>query len=305
MKTRTFIDQVDVIVRSGKGGDGSASFRREALVAFGGPDGGDGGRCVMAGDGDDRNLRHTAGLGNLFAEHADDLAGLDDGQEHVAADPQSFQQRLVELAGSLVHHAGSGGDGVLAHFVSCQHIGQQIRHEQDAFRAAQGREAFPDLRIQLENGVEIQNLDTGRPVEFLPGNGPEHFLRNTVRIGVAISAGIPQKGTVIGHETEVHAPGVNTDGIDLDTLFSQFTQALAEMVVNGQDVPVILAALFDDTARKAVHLAHLEGFIHESGQHRASRSGAAVESQEVVFLCHNRLSFGVDCKNMVYSPLFP
>ena len=40
MKTRTFIDQGDVIVRSGKGGDGSASSRREAPVAFGGPDGG-------------------------------------------------------------------------------------------------------------------------------------------------------------------------------------------------------------------------------------------------------------------------
>ena len=39
-----FIDQVEVIVRSGKGGDGSTSFRREALVEFGGPDGGDGGR---------------------------------------------------------------------------------------------------------------------------------------------------------------------------------------------------------------------------------------------------------------------
>lgn len=44
MKAKTFIDQVEVIVRSGKGGDGAATFRREALVAFGGPDGGDGGR---------------------------------------------------------------------------------------------------------------------------------------------------------------------------------------------------------------------------------------------------------------------
>lgn len=44
MKAKTFIDQVEVLVRSGKGGDGSASFRREALVEFGGPDGGDGGR---------------------------------------------------------------------------------------------------------------------------------------------------------------------------------------------------------------------------------------------------------------------
>ena len=44
MKAKAFIDQVEVLVRSGKGGDGSCSFRREALVAFGGPDGGDGGR---------------------------------------------------------------------------------------------------------------------------------------------------------------------------------------------------------------------------------------------------------------------
>ena len=44
MKAKTFIDQVEVLVRSGKGGDGSFSMRREALVEFGGPDGGDGGR---------------------------------------------------------------------------------------------------------------------------------------------------------------------------------------------------------------------------------------------------------------------
>ncbi|MGN0854112.1 MAG: GTPase ObgE [Kiritimatiellia bacterium] len=44
MKAKTFIDQVEVLVRSGKGGDGSMSMRREALVEFGGPDGGDGGR---------------------------------------------------------------------------------------------------------------------------------------------------------------------------------------------------------------------------------------------------------------------
>ena len=44
MKAKSFIDQVVVQVRSGRGGDGATSFRREALVMFGGPDGGDGGR---------------------------------------------------------------------------------------------------------------------------------------------------------------------------------------------------------------------------------------------------------------------
>lgn len=61
MKTRSFIDQVTVHVKAGKGGDGSASFRREALVAFGGPDGGDGGR------GGDVVLRASVHVNSLIS----------------------------------------------------------------------------------------------------------------------------------------------------------------------------------------------------------------------------------------------
>ena len=39
-----FLDRVTVFVRAGDGGDGAATFRREAHVPRGGPDGGDGGR---------------------------------------------------------------------------------------------------------------------------------------------------------------------------------------------------------------------------------------------------------------------
>ena len=39
-----FLDRVKIWVRAGDGGDGAATFRQEAHVPRGGPDGGDGGR---------------------------------------------------------------------------------------------------------------------------------------------------------------------------------------------------------------------------------------------------------------------
>jgi len=39
-----FLDQVKIYVKAGDGGSGSASFRREKFIEFGGPDGGDGGK---------------------------------------------------------------------------------------------------------------------------------------------------------------------------------------------------------------------------------------------------------------------
>lgn len=56
-----FIDEAEIQVRSGKGGDGVVHFRREKYVARGGPDGGDGGR------GGDVVLQVATKLNTLYA----------------------------------------------------------------------------------------------------------------------------------------------------------------------------------------------------------------------------------------------
>ena len=74
MKAKTFIDQVEVLVRSGKGGDGSCSMRREALVIMGGPDGGDGGR------GGDVVFKASEHINSLLSLYYDPKCFAQDGE---------------------------------------------------------------------------------------------------------------------------------------------------------------------------------------------------------------------------------
>ncbi len=51
-----FLDQAKIYIKAGNGGSGSASFRREKFIEFGGPDGGDGGNGGSIIIEADRNL---------------------------------------------------------------------------------------------------------------------------------------------------------------------------------------------------------------------------------------------------------
>src|SRR5215203_1789549 len=55
-----FLDQAKIYIRSGSGGPGAVSFRREKFIEFGGLDGGDGGK------GADVIFEAVAGLNTLI-----------------------------------------------------------------------------------------------------------------------------------------------------------------------------------------------------------------------------------------------
>ena len=71
MAGSNFVDYVKIFARSGHGGAGSCHFRREKFVAFGGPDGGDGGKggsIVLQGDRQYWTLIHLKYQRHQFAE---------------------------------------------------------------------------------------------------------------------------------------------------------------------------------------------------------------------------------------------
>lgn len=71
MERSNFVDQIRIFCRSGHGGAGIKHFRRDKLTAYGGPDGGDGGRgghIILRGNRNLWTLLHLRYHKNVLAE---------------------------------------------------------------------------------------------------------------------------------------------------------------------------------------------------------------------------------------------
>ena len=116
MAGSNFVDYVKIFARSGHGGAGSAHFRREKFVAFGGPDGGDGGRggsIVLQGDSQYWTLIHLKYQRHQFAEDGGNGSGArstgKDARDIVIPVPLGTVARNAET-GELVGEVTADGE---------------------------------------------------------------------------------------------------------------------------------------------------------------------------------------------------
>ena len=130
-----FLDQAKVYIRSGDGGAGAVSFRREKFIEFGGPDGGDGGRggdvWVEAVDGlntliDYRYQQHfkaktgTHGMGRnrTGGKGADVVLKVPAGTQVYEEDNETLIADLTEVGQRFRLAAGGNGGFGNQHFKS-------------------------------------------------------------------------------------------------------------------------------------------------------------------------------------------
>ncbi len=128
-----FLDETKVYIRSGDGGAGCVSFRREKFIEFGGPDGGDGGKggdviveCVQGLNTliDYRYQQHFKGKTGMHGmgknraggKGADAILRVPEGTEVLDEDGETVIADLTKVGERLVLARGGNGGFGNAHF---------------------------------------------------------------------------------------------------------------------------------------------------------------------------------------------
>ena len=174
-----FLDEAKVYIRSGDGGNGCVSFRREKFIEFGGPNGGDGGNggavVAQAVDGlntliDYRYQQHFtaqnggAGMGKdrHGANGADAVLKVPVGTQIYEADAETLIADLTESGQRAVLLRGGNGGFGNAHFKTSTN-----RAPRHANPGQSGSELTIRLRLKLIADAGIVGLPNAGKSTFL------------------------------------------------------------------------------------------------------------------------------------------
>jgi GTP-binding protein len=174
-----FLDEAKIYIRSGDGGNGCVSFRREKFVEFGGPNGGDGGKggdvIAQAVDGlntliDYRYQQHfTAGNGRAGmgkdrhgANGADSILKVPVGTQIYDPDGETLLADLTEIGHQVVLARGGNGGFGNAHFKTSTN-----RAPRHANPGQPGVELTIRLRLKLIADAGIIGLPNAGKSTFL------------------------------------------------------------------------------------------------------------------------------------------
>ena len=228
-----FADRAKILIRSGKGGDGHVSFRRELFVPNGGPDGGDGGkggdvifevdeglntlvdyrhrRKFSATDGEPGGKRrcHGGNGADIVLKVPEGTVIMDAASGKVIADMSGENRRQVVLKG------GKGGNGNMHYATATMQVPKYAQPGQPA----QELEVRMELKVIADVGlVGFPNVGKSTLLSRVTNAEPKianyHFTTLSPNLGVVdlegcsgfVIADIPgliegaSEGVGLGHE---------------------------------------------------------------------------------------------------------
>ncbi len=169
-----FLDRVKIFLHAGDGGDGAATFRREAHVPRGGPDGGDGGRggsIYLTVDPGETSLRDY--------RHAHHFKGTPGGR--------GFGQRMHGKAGHDLTLKVPPGTGIFLDETG-ELLGDLVTSEQTLMVARGGRGGLGNVHFATSTNQAPRHAQKGEP-------GEDRWIRLELRLIADIGlVGLPNAG---------------------------------------------------------------------------------------------------------------
>ena len=232
-----FADRAKIFIRSGKGGDGHVSFRRELFVPNGGPDGGDGGKggdiifevdeglntlndyrhkakyCAQPGEEGGKKRCHGKNGTDLILKVPEGTLIKDAESGKVIADMSGDNKRQIVLKG------GRGGKGNMNYATATMQVPKYAQPGQSA------KELWVQLELKVIADVGLVGFPNVGKSTFLsrvtnarPKIANYHFTTLNPNLGVVdldggkgfVIADIPgliegaSEGVVLGHEFVRH-----------------------------------------------------------------------------------------------------
>jgi GTP-binding protein len=171
-----FVDEAKIIIRSGSGGNGCVSFRREKYVPRGGPDGGDGGK------GGDVVLRATGKLLTLYDYRHAPIQEAENGRPGAGrlCYGRGGQDKIIEIpVGTQVYEETEDGERLIADFTE---DGQEIVIAEGG-RGGKGNAFFKSSTMQVPRFAQ-----PGEP-------GVEKYVRLELKVFADVGLlGLPNAG---------------------------------------------------------------------------------------------------------------
>lgn len=125
-----------------------------------------------------------------------------------------------------IGHLRGGRNGVFRPLFPREKIGQKIRHKQQRPRLLQGYVAVAAQGQQLVERIERHERQPRMREYLLPGHHGIRRLRHPLGAPVAVMHRVSQQHAVSVQQSEVYAPGIQSDGRGRDARLRRLLQAL-------------------------------------------------------------------------------